>query len=70
MLDSLERALINVRDQTYGDLPNVIRVAAQAGLLLIEKYFTLTEECELYQIAIGMLTIYFPVKVISLNVLY
>ena len=36
------------------ELPNVVRVAAQAALLLIEKYYTLMSECDLYIIAIGM----------------
>lgn len=53
MLDTLEQCLVSVRDATKGPLPNSIRVAAQAALLLIDKYFSLTDECELYQIAIG-----------------
>lgn len=31
----------------------VARVAAHAGLLLLEKYHSLTDECEIYCIAIG-----------------
>jgi hypothetical protein len=53
MLDALEQSMVQVRDMKHGHLPDVIRVAAQAALLLIDKYFTLTDECELYQIAIG-----------------
>jgi hypothetical protein len=53
MLESLEQCMVAVRDQTKGRLPNSIRVAAQASLLLIDKYFSFTDECEVYQIAIG-----------------
>jgi hypothetical protein len=53
MLDALEHCMISVRDATQGSLPNSIRVAAQAALLLIDKYFSLTDECEVYAIAIG-----------------
>jgi hypothetical protein len=59
MLDALEQSMVQVRDMKHGHLPDVIRVAAQAALLLIDKYFTLTDECELYQIAIGALTVFF-----------
>jgi hypothetical protein len=55
MLDTLEATMVNIRDATLAPLPNVIRVAAEAALLLIDKYFSLTDECELYQIAIGKL---------------
>lgn len=54
MLDNLEKCLVAVRDQTQGRLPSSIRVAAQAALLLIDKYFSLTDECEVYAIAMGM----------------
>lgn len=51
MLKTLEHCLVNVRDAA--ELPNVVCVAAQAALLLIDKYFSLTDECEVYLIAIG-----------------
>lgn len=54
MLDDLEATMVNIRQAETAALPNIIRVAAQAALLLIDKYFSLTNECELYQIAIGM----------------
>lgn len=57
MLDELEKSMVKVRDDE--ELLDVIRVAAQAALLLIDKYFSLTDECELYQIAIGMYTSYY-----------
>jgi len=53
MLDALEQCMVSVRDATQGPLPNSIRVAAQSALLLIDKYFSLTDECEVYAIAIG-----------------
>ncbi|KAF8232482.1 hypothetical protein L208DRAFT_1271800 [Tricholoma matsutake] len=36
------------------ELPNVVHVAAQAVLLLIDKYYYLMKDCELYTIAIVM----------------
>ena len=53
MLDNLKATMVNIQE-AEAELPNVICVAAQAALLLIDKYFSLTDECELYQIAIGM----------------
>ena len=53
MLDNPKATMVNIQE-AEAELPNVIRVAAQAALLLIDKYFSLTDECELYQIAIGM----------------
>ena len=52
MLENIEASMIQVRDAA-DELPAVIRVAAQATLFLIDKYFSLTDDCELYQIAIG-----------------
>jgi hypothetical protein len=51
MLDDLEDALKRVRE--HGSLPNVLRVAAHAALMLAEKYHSLNDECEVYHIAIG-----------------
>lgn len=51
MLDAVEVALIKARDNV--DAPSVVRVAAHAALLLIQKYHSLTDECEVYCIAIG-----------------
>jgi hypothetical protein len=59
MLDSIEQSMKLVRDDIRNqddednELPNVVRVAAQAVLLLIDKYYTLMKDCELYTIAIG-----------------
>jgi hypothetical protein len=51
MLDAIEVSLIKARDNA--DAPNVVRVAAHASLLLLQKYHLLTDDCEVYRIAIG-----------------
>ena len=58
MLEDLEQCMVAVRDQAKGQLPNSIRVAAQASLLIIDKYFSPLQMigCEVYQIPIGMLS--------------
>jgi len=53
MLDSIERSMVLVCEDEDAELPNVVHVAAQAVLLLINKYYTLMKNCELYVIAIG-----------------
>jgi hypothetical protein len=53
MLEAIEESMVAVRDDDDAELPNVIRIAAQAALLLIDKYSIFTNDCELYQIAIG-----------------
>ncbi|KIJ06128.1 hypothetical protein PAXINDRAFT_92474, partial [Paxillus involutus ATCC 200175] len=52
MLSRLETALRNVSNDS--GVAEVIRVAAHAGVLLSEKYYTLLEECEVYSISIVM----------------
>lgn len=54
MLEAMEESMVAVRDDDDEELPVVIRVAAQAALLLIDKYSVFTSECKLYQIAIGL----------------
>jgi len=49
MLEAMEHQLVEVRDAV--DLPNVIRIAAQAALLVIAKYYALTDDNEVYRIA-------------------
>lgn len=51
MLEDMETALKKVR--AHEPLPNVIRIAAEASLLVIDKYYALNDECEVYRIAIG-----------------
>lgn len=53
ILEAIEESMVAVRDDDDAELPNVVRVAAQAALLLIDKYSIFTSDCELYQIAIG-----------------
>lgn len=68
VLDCLERVKRNlsyIRDspENARDEPAspVIRVAAHAGLLMSEKYLSLTsEESEVYRIAIGTRGIWIP----------
>jgi hypothetical protein len=66
MLDAIEEALVHIRDDEEEDLPNVIRVAAHAALLLLDKYFSLTDECEVYRIAIGIVSLFFIQKILNL----
>lgn len=51
LLEAMEHDLVKVRDAA--ELPDIIRVAAIAGLLVISKYYALTDDCEVYRIAIG-----------------
>jgi hypothetical protein len=51
MLESLEDQLANMRDDTT--LPNVIRIAAIAGLMVVGKYYALTDDTEVYRIAVS-----------------
>jgi hypothetical protein len=53
MLDSIEQSMTLLCDDEDMELPNVVHVAAQAVLLLIDKYYYLMKDCELYTIAIG-----------------
>jgi hypothetical protein len=59
MLDSIEQSMTLIRDDKESELPNVVCVAAQAVLLLINKYYTLMKDCELYIIAIGKCSIFY-----------
>lgn len=56
MLESMETDLARVRDSP--ELPNAIRIAAIAALLIVSKYYALTDDNEVYRIAIGMLHIF------------
>ena len=51
MLDAIESVLIKACDNT--EVPNIICMAAHASLLLLQKYHSLTDDCEIYHIAIG-----------------
>jgi hypothetical protein len=66
-LDQLEDALVKVRDTVWwpaaggirDDVPEIIRVAAQAALLVLNKYHSLFDKCKIYPIAIGLSIKYF-----------
>lgn len=51
MLEELEFSLSKIRDDAT--LPNVIRIAAIAALIVVGKYYALTDDCEVYRIAIS-----------------
>ncbi|KAJ7732837.1 hypothetical protein B0H16DRAFT_1732564 [Mycena metata] len=51
-LEDLLTSLRNVRDDD--ETSDVVRVAACAGVMVAEKYISLTDECEVYSIAIVM----------------
>jgi hypothetical protein len=48
-----------------GETPAVIRIAAHAGVLLINKYLDLTWNCEIYIISIGALQYFFLSNLIA-----
>ena len=52
MLERLEHSIVKVRD-AYSE-PAVIHIAAEAAHTMIGKYYALTDDNEVYQIAIGM----------------
>jgi hypothetical protein len=51
MLKTLEHRLTAIRDSS--EAPNVIRIASQAALMVIGKYYALTDNNEVYCIAMG-----------------
>lgn len=53
MLEVIREGLIGARDDSVHDVPDIVRVAAQASILLIDKYSTFAEDCSVYVIAIG-----------------
>lgn len=54
MLEQIREGLIGARDDKDNEVPNVVRVACQAGILLVDKYSTFTADCPVYPISIGM----------------
>jgi hypothetical protein len=46
MLDSIEQLITLVCDDEDMELPNVVLVAAQAVLLLIDEYYCLMKDCD------------------------
>lgn len=53
MLEKIREGMIGACDDAVNVVPNVIRVACQAGIFLIDKYSTFTSECPVYLISIG-----------------
>lgn len=62
-LEELREGMIAVRDDQENDVATVVRVACQAGVMLIDKYSTFAQDCKIYIIAIGMPYILFIFKV-------
>ena len=56
MLEAMEHDLTKVQDSL--ELPTIIRIAAIAALLIVSKYYALTDDNEVYRIAIGALHIF------------
>ena len=55
MLQHIEESLTLVAAHTK--LPKVIQVAVHAAFMLMQKYYSLNDECEVYHIAIGRQTL-------------
>lgn len=51
MLEALEDELTNMRNDA--SLPAVIRIAAIAALLVVGKYYALSDDTDVYRIAIS-----------------
>lgn len=65
MLEKLEHQLQFTLD--CAEAPNVIRIAAQAGLMMVGKYYALTDDNEVYRIAMGKHCLLDPVISITNN---
>ena len=55
MIEDLEHAMLNVRDEKKKKMPAIVRLAAHASLISIGKYYALTDDCEVYRSAISEL---------------
>ncbi|KAF9032378.1 hypothetical protein BJ165DRAFT_1357982 [Panaeolus papilionaceus] len=53
-LEELQEGLIGARDDQINNVPNVVRVACHAGVMLIDKYSLFASDCDVYLIAIVM----------------
>ena len=51
MLEGLEHELQNLQNDC--EVPDMIRIAAQAALIMVGKYYALTDDCEVYRISIS-----------------
>ncbi|KAF8960256.1 hypothetical protein BDZ97DRAFT_1666176, partial [Flammula alnicola] len=53
-LEEIREGLIGARDDDANDVSNVVKIACQASILLIDKYSTFAQDCDIYLIAIVM----------------
>ena len=60
MLERLKHSMTKVRN-AYSELA-VIHIAAKAALMLVGKYYALTDDNEGYRIAIGLFLTNFPLS--------
>lgn len=60
-LEELREGMIGARDNQENDVATVVRVACQAGIMLIDKYSTFAQDCDIYIIAISELSILFKI---------
>jgi hypothetical protein len=51
MFEGLERELQNLQNDC--EVPDMIHIAAQAALIMVGKYYALTDDCEVYRISIS-----------------
>jgi hypothetical protein len=57
-IDALQDLLTSLKHvQDDYESSNVVRIAACASVLIVEEYFSLTEECEVYLIVISKLVL-------------
>lgn len=52
MLEDMEHELEGLRNDVTQR--SIIRIAAQAALIMVGKYYALTDDSEVYRIAIGV----------------
>jgi hypothetical protein len=55
LIEEMEHAMLDIRDDKLLGVTHhgVTRLAAQAALVVIAKYYALTDDCEIYRIAIS-----------------
>ncbi|KAF7762543.1 hypothetical protein Agabi119p4_9136 [Agaricus bisporus var. burnettii] len=52
ILDNLRNEFIGLRDVTENDVLDIVQVASQAALMMVDKYSLFTTDCDIYQFAI------------------
>jgi hypothetical protein len=63
LIEELEHKMLKIRENSYAPavmFSPILRMAAHAALTVVEKYYALTDDCEVYRIAIGK-SHYYPV---------